>query len=129
MPLYFLELKFKKIKRPFLFQAKFLRYVERRLSERSKRSRNDDFLVVKKITIPVGFDRKCCGKCVAVWPLVRYYNPDWRTHLFFGIQISVRIPNQTKLELDAVLISIGLWWRERSVFCQGRCIMFVGAVI
>ena len=51
----------------------------------AKRSRKDDFLVVKKITIPVGFERKCAGKCGAFWPLVRYYNPDWRTRLFFVI--------------------------------------------
>ena len=31
----------------------------------AKRSRKDYFLVVKKLTIPVGFDRKCSGKCGA----------------------------------------------------------------
>ena len=33
----------------------------------AKRSRKDYFLVVKKLTIPVGFDRKCLGKCGAFW--------------------------------------------------------------
>ena len=31
----------------------------------AKRSRKDYFLAVKKLTIPVGFDKKCSGKCGA----------------------------------------------------------------
>ena len=31
----------------------------------AKRSRNDYFLVIKKLTSPMGFDRKCLGKWVS----------------------------------------------------------------